>query len=73
MLRIYNKLDKWWINEIEIPASVDRIPEDYDREGVCGGQAMILSIINEIVLGNEGDKYKKLLNELTRMGIFDFE
>lgn len=72
MLRIYNKLDKWWINEIEIPTSADSIPEDYAREGVCGGQAMILSIINEIVLGNEGDKYKELLNELTRIGIFDF-
>ena len=72
MLRIYNQLDKWWINEIEIPTSADSIPEDYDREGVCGGQAMILSIINEIVLGNEGDKYKELLNELMKKGMFDF-
>ena len=72
MLRIYNQLDKWWINEIEIPTSADSIPEDYDREGVCGGQAMILSIINEIVLGNEGDKYKELLNELIKSGMFNF-
>ena len=57
MMRIYNKLDKWWINEIEIPTSADDIPEDYDRNGVCGGQALILSIINEIIFGNEGDKY----------------
>ena len=56
MMRIYNKLDKWWINEIEIPTSADDIPEDYDRNGVCGGQALILSIINEIIFGNEGDK-----------------
>ena len=68
MLRIYNKLDKWWINEIEIPTSAENIPEDYDWEGVCGGQALILSIINEIVFGNEGDKYKKLLNELRKNG-----
>ncbi len=63
MLRIYNKLDKWWINEIEIPTSVDEIPEDYDREGVCGGQAIMLSIINEIVFGNGGDRYKEMLKE----------
>lgn len=66
MMRIYNKLDKWWINEIEIPTSVDDIPEDYDRNGVCGGQALILSIINEIIFGNEGDKYKELLNEFMK-------
>lgn len=60
MLRIYNKLDKWWINEIEIPISAEEIPEDYDRNDVCGGQAIMLSIINEIVFGNAGDKYKEL-------------
>ena len=54
MLRIYHKLDKWWINEIEIPISADKIPEDYDREGVCSGQAIILSIINDILFGKGG-------------------
>lgn len=72
MLRIYNKLDKWWINEIEIPTSADDIPEDYDRDGVCGGQAVMLSIINEIVFGNEGDKYKELLNELMKRDMSEF-
>lgn len=72
MLRIYNKLDKWWINEIEIPTSVDDIQEDYDRDGVCGGQALVLSIINEIVFGNAGDKYKELLNELMKSGMSDW-
>lgn len=66
MMQIYNKLDKWWINEIEIPTSADDIPEGYDRNGVCGGQALILSIINEIIFGNEGDKYKELLNEFMK-------
>ena len=64
MLRIYNKLDKWWINEIEIPISGEDIPEDYDKDGVCGGQAIMLSVINEILFGNAGDKYKELLKEL---------
>lgn len=72
MLRIYNKLDKWWINEIEIPISAEEIPEDYDRNGVCGGQAIMLSIINEIVFGNAGDKYKELLNELMKRSMSDF-
>lgn len=72
MMRIYNKLDKWWINEIEIPTSAEVIPEDYDRDGVCGGQALMLSIINETVFGNAGDKYRGLLNELMKNSMSDF-
>lgn len=65
MLLIYSKLDKWWINEIEIPIASEDIPENYDSEGVCGGQAFILSIINSIILGNKGNEYKELLKTLS--------
>ena len=61
LTNLYEKIDRWWINEIEIPTSADEIPEDYDRDGVCGGQAIVLSIINDIVLGNGGEKYKNIL------------
>lgn len=64
LLDIYSKIDKWWINEIEIPISGDLEADDYDREAVFGGQAMVLSIINNIILGNEGLRYKEMLNEL---------
>lgn len=66
MLEIYNKIDKWWINEVEIPIAGDEIPDDYDRNSVCGGQAMILSIINSIILGNQGVEYKDILDKLTK-------
>ena len=69
MLDLYNKIDKWRINEIEIPTSGEYLPTDYDSEQVFGGQAMILSIINNVVLGNEQSKYKELLNELRKFGI----
>ena len=64
MLEIYNKIDKWWINEIEIPIIGNDIPEDYNGNEMCGAQAMILSIINSIVLGNKGAEYKEILDKL---------
>lgn len=67
LLLIYSKLDKWWINEIEIPISGEDVPDDYDREGVCGGQAMVLSIINSIILAGKGDEYKDLLKAISEM------
>lgn len=67
LLELYQKIDIWWINEIEVPTSAEEIPENYDKDGVCGGQAMLLSIINDIVLGNGGEKYKELLCEILKL------
>lgn len=67
MLEIYNKIDKWWINEIEIPIVGNDRPEDYDRDKICGAQAMILSIINSIVLENKGAEYKEILDKLNNL------
>lgn len=67
MITIYTKIDKWWINEIEIPTSAEDISADYDRENVCGGQAIILSIINSIILDGMGDEYKELLTQIMKL------
>lgn len=67
VLEIYNKIDKWWINEIEIPITENDISEDYNRNEVCGAQAMILSVINSIVLGNKGEGYKEILDKLNEI------
>lgn len=61
LLSLYRKIDKWWINEIEIPISADDIPSDYNEEDVAGGQALVLSAVNEILFGNQGEYYKELL------------
>jgi hypothetical protein len=67
LLNIYGKIDRWWINEVEIAIAGEDVPEDYDKEAVCSGQAVVLSIVNNIVLGNEGKRYKELLDEMTKL------
>lgn len=69
LLELYQKIDKWWINEIEIPISGEKLPDEYDPERVSGGQAMILSIINDIIFDNNKERYRSLLDELKKMGI----
>ena len=49
MLEIYNKIDKWWINEIEILITENDIPEDYDRNEVCAEYKEILDKLNAIL------------------------
>lgn len=67
MVHLYQKIDNWWINEIEIPTSADEIPENYDRNEVVGGQVIILSAINDIMLGNGSTKYNEILDLLRKM------
>jgi hypothetical protein len=67
LLNIYGKIDRWWINEVEIAIAGEDVPEDYDKEAVCSGQAVVLSMINNIVLGNGEKRYKELLDEMTKL------
>lgn len=66
LITLYQKIDKWWINEIEIPISYNDLPENYDSKAVLGGQALVISIINDIVLGEGGNKYKEFLDEMLK-------
>ena len=45
------------------------MPDEYDPEQVYGGQAMMLSIINDIIFDNSKERYRSLLDELKKMGI----
>ena len=67
MVHLYQKIDNWWINEIEIPTSAEKIPADSNRDQVFGGQAFVLSAINDIILANGADKYNEILELLRKM------
>ena len=66
LITLYQKIDKWWINEIEIPITYNDLPENYDSKAVLGGQALVISIINDIVLGEGGNKYKEFMDEMLK-------
>lgn len=67
LITLFNKIDKWWINEIEIPICGDEVPDDYDRNGVCGSHALILSIMNDIILCDGGERYKTILEDFQKI------
>lgn len=69
LLELYQKIDKWWINEIEIPISGEIMSDEYDSEQVFGGQAMVLSMISDIVFDSNKERYRNLLDELKKIGI----
>lgn len=64
LIEIYRKIEKWWINEIEIPISGD-ISGPYESENVISGQGLILEIIQDILL-NDGKDSEVLLSEFQK-------
>lgn len=45
IIEIYKKLDRWWINEIEIPTSIDADQGEYDSAQVFSIESFILDVI----------------------------
>lgn len=64
LIGIYRKIEKWWINEVEIPTSGD-IHGPYDLENVISGQGLILEIIQDILI-NDGKDSEALLIEFLK-------
>lgn len=64
LIGIYRKIEKWWINEVEIPTSGD-IYGPYDLENVISGQGLILEIIQDILI-NDGKDSEALLIEFLK-------
>ena len=65
LITLYKKIEKWWINEIEIPIS-GNIHESYDSENVVSGQGLMLEIIQDVLL-NDGKNSEEILSELYKL------
>lgn len=63
LIEIYRKIEKWWINEVEIPTSGD-IHGPYDSENVISGQGLILEVIQDILINGGKDSEALLLEFL---------
>lgn len=61
LIEIYRKLEKWWINEVEIPTSGD-IYVTYNSENVISGQGLLLEVIQDILI-NDDKNSEVLLSE----------
>ena len=53
LISLFNKVDKWFINNLYVPSDESMINVDYDEKNVIGGQALLLSIINDAILNSD--------------------
>lgn len=64
LIKIYQKVDKWWINNIEIPIAGEDIPPNYDETGVMSGNWLLCEMLIDTIYGNK--TYKECVEKIMR-------
>ncbi len=65
MVALIDKIEKWWIVNVEIPVNPDFDGKDIDTDGILPGPVMGLRALMDIALGSEADS-KRYLDEFLR-------
>lgn len=66
MFELYQKIDNWWINEIEIPTSGDFLPNSYNRDEVESVITGLYELMIDVLFRGHSEELKQLLNEQLR-------
>lgn len=63
LLDLYAKLDKWWINKIEIPISGDFAPGSYDEESVESMALLTFKMMINTLYGGKSEEYLEMIRK----------
>lgn len=66
LLDLYTKIDKWWINEIEIPTSGEFGPGSYDEDRVESMALLTFKMMINTLFGGESEEYLEMIQELRK-------
>lgn len=53
MINLLNKIEKWWIVNVEIDINPDLYDKEIDEEGIIPGPLIMLRVLADIAIGNE--------------------
>ncbi|MCD6366663.1 MAG: hypothetical protein J7L46_03885 [Bacteroidales bacterium] len=61
--KLVDKIEKWWIFNVDIPTNPDFDGQEVDIEQINPGRSITLQLLTEIALGNDGEssKYYELI------------
>ena len=71
LLSLYRKIEKWWINEIEIPIAGDEISDGYDADNAISGILLTFDMMIDVLYNGKSEEYLKMIRDLqmTNKGI----
>ena len=63
LFALYRKIDRWWINEIEIPTSGEFVPGSYDENEVGSMMTEVFSVMIGVMYAGQSESLKQMLDE----------
>lgn len=63
LLNLYRKIEKWWINEIEIPIAGEEVPDGYDADDVTSGMLLTFDTMIDVLYGDKSEEYLQVLRD----------
>lgn len=64
LLSLYRKIEKWWINEVEIPIAGNDVPDGYDSDGVTSGILLTFDMMINTLYYGKSDEYLQMIRDL---------
>lgn len=64
LLDLYSKIDKWWINEIEIPISGQFAPGSYDEDSVESMAILTFKMMINTLFAGKSQEYLEMIQKL---------
>lgn len=69
MVTLLDKIEKWWIINMEIPLNEELAGEEIDEEGIIPGPVASIKMMIDIALGTD-EQAEYYINEFVKRGIF---
>lgn len=64
MYALFGKIEKWWINEIELSFNGDFRPGEYDSDNVMSGHMVVVETIIDILANDSNSHFKEVCEQL---------
>ena len=66
MISLLNKIEVWWIANVEIPTNEDFADKEIDESHIVPGPIAMLQVLLDVALGDE-ERSKYYYNEFTKL------
>lgn len=58
LLALTQKIEKWWIVNVELPANPDFDGEEIDEDGIVSGPSWIMQLLTQVALGDDEEAWE---------------
>jgi hypothetical protein len=58
LLNVVQKVEKWWIVNVELPTNPDYDGTEIDEDGIISGPTWMMQLLTQVALGDDEDAWE---------------